>query len=129
MSKVKLDRQAHGEYALNDLVCELSLFCDNETIRKVEHSMLESSLQREWDLSGDFKLVQGRNKEVDLVLQELEEVAWRAAGQFNQDEVSHLQEMVMVGRGGDSFDRAFVEQDMGSLINFFNRVNSFDERI
>jgi hypothetical protein len=37
-------------------------------------------LKKEWNLASDFKLVDHRNKEIDLVLEELEEIAWRTSG-------------------------------------------------
>ena len=36
ISKVAIDRDRHGQYAVNDLVLELSHFLDEEVINKVE---------------------------------------------------------------------------------------------
>lgn len=44
--------------------------------------MLSERLRKEWGLSKDFKVVESRNKEISLVLNELEEMAYRAAGEF-----------------------------------------------
>jgi len=37
-------------------------------------------LKKEWQLQSDFKLVEQRNKEIDIVQEELEELAWRTSG-------------------------------------------------
>ena len=69
---------------MNDLVLELSHFIDPEMIRKVEVGLLEANLRRKWQLSEDFNLIERRNKEIDLVMHEMEEVSWRAADMFDQ---------------------------------------------
>lgn len=46
---VELKRDSmHGEYALNDIVVELSHFLDVDTLRNVELSCLEDTLRKEW---------------------------------------------------------------------------------
>lgn len=65
-------------------------------------------MKKEWNLASDFKLVDHRNKEIDLVLEELEEIAWRTSGQFTQNEVKAIKDMFLVGRGQDHFDRQFL---------------------
>lgn len=77
---VSLPRSTFGNFALNDLCVELAQVLDKEVIRNVEISCLQSELKKEWNLQQDFNLVETRNKEIDLVLQELEETAWRIAG-------------------------------------------------
>jgi hypothetical protein len=42
--------------------------------------MFGDRLRKEWGLSKDFKVVDTRNKEISLVLNEMEELAWRSAG-------------------------------------------------
>ena len=61
-------------------------FVDDQTVRKVELQVLEDSLKSKWKLNSDFRLVERRNKEIDHLMREMEEVAWRAAGQFNAKE-------------------------------------------
>lgn len=56
-------------------------------------------MKKEWNLASDFKLVDQRNKEIDLVLEELEEIAWRTSGQFTKNEIKAVKEMFLVGRG------------------------------
>ena len=58
LPKVQIDRKAHGNYALNDLVLELSNFLEEDTVRKVELSLLEGSLKKTWKLQDDFRLVE-----------------------------------------------------------------------
>ena len=83
LSKVSIQGDLKQDIALSDLVLELSHFVDNDTVRKVELSFLEQKLKDEWELAQDFSLVEKRNKEIDLVMKEIEEVSWRAAGQFD----------------------------------------------
>ena len=59
---------------------ELSHFLDEEVVNKVETEVFGDKLRRDWGLSPDFKVVETRNKEIALVLNELEELAWRSAG-------------------------------------------------
>ena len=58
LPKVQIDRKTHGNYALNDLVLELSNFLEEDTVRKVELSLLEGSLKKTWKLQDDFRLVE-----------------------------------------------------------------------
>jgi len=50
-------------------------------------------------LDSDFKLIEQRNKEIDIVQEELEELAWRTSGQFTDKEVKAVKDMFLVGRG------------------------------
>jgi len=69
---------------LSDVVLELSHFIDHNTVRKVELSVLEDNLKDEWKLADDFGLVERRNKEIDLIMREMEETSWRAANVFDK---------------------------------------------
>lgn len=80
ISKVHLDRDSHGQFSLSDLIVELSHFLDEDVVNKVETEMFSDRLRKDWGLSKDFKAVETRNKEISLVLNELEELVWRAAG-------------------------------------------------
>jgi hypothetical protein len=44
--------------------------------------MMSERLIQEWDLSKDFQIIETRNKEIGMVMNEMEELAWRTAGQF-----------------------------------------------
>lgn len=79
LSRVDIGAVEREQIAVNDLVLELSLFVDNETVKQVEMGLLEDSLRKDWRLSDDFNLASRRNKEIDLVMREMEEVSWRAA--------------------------------------------------
>jgi hypothetical protein len=129
LPKVELLREKHGKFSLNDLCVELSQVIDKDTVRKVELSCLEKKIAEEWKLSHEFKLVTTRNKEIDLVLAELEELAWRISGQFTDRDVQGIKEMLEIGRGEDHFDQSFVKQDFESLDHFLNLTNSYDDRI
>ena len=83
LNRVSIQNEQRNEIALSDLVLELSHFIDPETIRKVELGFLEENLRKEWKLADDFNLVERRNKEIDLVMREMEEVSWRAADMFD----------------------------------------------
>jgi len=77
--KVQFDRDQHGSFALNDLVLELSHFIDEEVVNKVETELFSDRLRNQWGLSKDFQVIETRNKEISLVLNELEEIAFRSA--------------------------------------------------
>jgi len=80
ISKVQINRDKHGGYALNDIVLELSHFLDEEVVNKVETEIYSDRLRKEWGVSKDFKVIETRNKEISLVLNELEELAFRSSG-------------------------------------------------
>lgn len=84
ISRVALERDRHGTFALNDLVVELSHFLDEDVVNKVETEVFSDRLRSDWGLSKDFKVVETRNKEISLVLNELEELAWRSAGMLSE---------------------------------------------
>jgi hypothetical protein len=105
ISRVNIDRERHGGYALSDLVLELSHFLDEEVINKVETEIYSDRMRQEWGLSKDFKAVESRNKEIGLVLNELEELAWRSAGQMDEKDFANIQSMISVKRGKDYFDQ------------------------
>lgn len=87
LNRVSINGSQRDEIALNDLVLELSHFIDPQTIRNIELSMLEQSLRDTWDLQQDFKLVERRNKEIDLVMRQMEELSWRTADMFSDREM------------------------------------------
>ena len=128
LSKVSIAGDLKHDIALSDLVLELSHFVDNDTVRKVELSFLEQKLKDEWELAKDFSLVEKRNKEIDLVMKEMEEVSWRAAAQFDHNEKKYLTDIVFFDRGFDAFDNAFLDMDRESFSNFFDEANNFDSR-
>jgi len=105
LPKVHIDREMNGHFALNDLCMELNQVIDSQTVRDVELTMLEEKIKSKWDLSQEFKLTRRRNKEIDFVLQEYEELVWRVAGQFSERDLQGIKEMLAVGRGEDHFDR------------------------
>jgi hypothetical protein len=98
ISRVALERERHGAYSLSDLVVELSHFLDEEVVSKVETEIFGDRLKKEWGLSREFKVVETRNKEIGLVLNELEEVAWRSAGMLNERDFEHIKAMISVKR-------------------------------
>ena len=86
LNRVCIEDAQRDQIALSDLVLELAHFIDPETIRKVELGFLEENLRQEWQLADDFDLIERRNKEIDLVMHEMEEVSWRAADMFDREE-------------------------------------------
>ena len=77
-------------------------------MRKVELSLLEDTLKKKWVLADDFSLVDRRNKEIDLVMHEMEEVTWRTAALFDAREKKSIEDMVFIDRGHDAFENAFL---------------------
>ena len=88
---VDLQRTKHASFALNDLVLELSHFLDDDFVNRVEMQLISERMRKRWDLPEGFQLMETRNKEIGLVFQELEEVAWRMAGCFNEKDIDTLQ--------------------------------------
>jgi hypothetical protein len=129
IARVNLERERHGSYALSDLVLELSHFLDEEVVNKVETELFSERMRLEWGLSKDFRAVDSRNKEIGLVLNELEEVAWRSAGQFSEEDFAHVKGMLSIKRNKDYFDRQYFENDMASLKAFMAEANYYDSRI
>ena len=66
--KVDFERKQHGDFALNDLIVEVANFLETDTVRKVELSVLEGDLKKDWQLQDEFRLVEQRNKEIDTTL-------------------------------------------------------------
>lgn len=129
ISKVELNREKHGQYALNDLVLELSHFLDEEVVNKVESELLSDRMRHEWGVTRDFKIVETRNKEISMVLNELEELAFRSAGEFDSKDLEYIKGQLSVARNKDIFDKTFFENDMKSLEGFLTEANKFDNRI
>lgn len=64
-----------------------------------------------------------------MVLNELEEVAWRTAGRFNDKDYENVTNMVSIQRNKDSFEKQYYATDMQSMKDFVNDVNDYDNRI
>jgi hypothetical protein len=86
-------------------------------------------MSNEWGLGKDFKLVESRNKEIGIVVGELEELYYRLAGMFDNKDYENIKKMFSINRNQDTFDKAFYETDMKSLQDFMNDANTYDERI
>lgn len=127
--RVHIDRDMHGKFALNDLVLELGHFLDEEVVNKIEAELYSERLRKEWGLSTDFKVIETRNKEIGLVLDELEELAFRSAGMFNDKDVNFIKKMISVKRNKDIIDQQYYDNDMKSLESFMGSVNTYDDRI
>lgn len=128
LSRVSIHGDQKHDIALNDLVLELNNFIDPSSVHKVEMALLEDSLKNKWQLGADFNLVEHRNREIDLVMSQMEEKSWRAAAVFDQRDKQYIEEMVFFDRGLDAFDNAFLEMDRASFSEFFDEANSFDQR-
>lgn len=102
---VQLDRQKHKKFALNDLVLELSHFVDSETVDKVEMQLMSKRIKNEWGLEDNFKIIETRNKEINLVLKEMEEIAWRYSAALDNEDMSSMHDMLSIGRNKDYFDK------------------------
>lgn len=97
---------------------ELSHFLDEEVVNRVEMEVMSDRLRKEWDLPQEFKIIETRNKEIGITLNELEEVAWRMAGRYDDGEINTLKAMFSINRNKDSFDKAFYDNDMQSMKDF-----------
>lgn len=128
LGKVNLSEEEVQHFSISDLVYELNHFVDPATVRKIEFALMEDDIKREWNLKGDFTIVEQRNKEVDLALKEIEELAWRMASQFNPREKQGIKDVISIGRNLEAFDKEFYETDMKSFEEFFELANQFDDR-
>jgi len=126
---VEIDRKQHGAYALSDLILEISHFLDEDVINRVETQMLSNRIKSDWSLPKSFQIIETRNKEISLVLKELEEVAWRMAGKFEDKDSDSLKKMFSIQRNRDYFDRQFYDTDMQSMEQFIAEANVYDSRI
>lgn len=108
---------------------ELSHFIDEETVNRVEIQMLSDRVKKEWNLPEDFNIIETRNKEIGMVLNEMEELAWRSTGTFDENEREGLTEMLSTDRNKDYFDKQFYDLDLLSLNEFIDHVNRYDDRI
>lgn len=63
-----------------------------------------------------------------MVLNELEEVAWRMSGMYDQKDIKTLETMFSINRNKDSFDKQFYQTDMQSMKEFLMSTNSCDNR-
>ena len=90
--------------------------------------IMSDRIRNEWKLPSDFKIIETRNKEIGITLNELEEVAWRMSGIYTDSEIDTLKAMFSINRNRDSFDKAFYSSDMQSMENFVREANFFDDR-
>lgn len=129
LPRVSIEKEQREAIALNDLVLELGNFVDPETVRKVELGLLEENLKKEWELADDFRLVGSRNKEIDLVMKQMEELTWRVSSMLDKRDKQYIEDMVFVDRGLDAFDNAFLDTDKESFSAFFDEANDYDNRV
>ena len=97
-----------NDYAVNDIILELNHFLDDKTIKEIEKEVFIENRKNEWGLPSDFTLIQLRNKEIDLVLGEIEEKAYRYSGKFEEHELKGMNKMFNVKRGEGIFDSKWV---------------------
>jgi hypothetical protein len=84
--RVRLNIKDHGEFALSDLLLEVSQIFDQQSVRDIELACLQEQMKKDWQLSGDFNMVKRRNREIDQVIERYEELAFRSSGEFTKEE-------------------------------------------
>ena len=130
---MEFSAERHGHFALNDLVVELSLFLDSDTINRVDMTCFEHGVSEAWGLNpAELPVDLGTNsanKEAALVRLELEEMAWRESAKFTEDEGERILELINVGRFNDDLETRFKELDQLSFYDFINEANEKDDRI
>mmetsp|Transcript_30076 Transcript_30076/g.29577 ORF Transcript_30076/g.29577 Transcript_30076/m.29577 type:complete len:316 (+) Transcript_30076:378-1325(+) len=114
-------------YALNDIALELDHFIDDEIINNLQKEIKVENLKDLWDLSPDYRFTERRNKEIDLVLGELEEKAYRYGGQFTDQEIEGMKRMYKINRGEGIFDQQWLPLDVKEFEDF--EFNKFDDRL
>lgn len=70
-----------------------------------------------------------RNKEIDLVMLEMEERAWRSAGVIDKHDKKYLEDIYFVDHDIEAYDKAFIDIDRASFSAFFDEANTFDSRM
>lgn len=103
-----VDINGLNDFAVNDIVLELNHFLDGKTLRDIEKEVFIENKKNEWGLSSDFTLTEARNKEIDLVLGEIEEKAYRYSGKLEDFELKGINKMFNVKRGEGVFDQKWV---------------------
>lgn len=93
---VEINRKQHTNFSVNDLVLELGHFLDEEVVNRVELQVLSERIKKEWELPESFQLIETRNKEIGMTLNELEELAWRMAGQYDEKDIKSLEAMFSI---------------------------------
>ena len=133
ISQVEFSAERHGHFALNDLVVELGVFLDSDTVNRVDLTCFEHGMSQAWGLSPHELPVDlganSANKESALVRLELEEMAWREAAKFTEDEGERILDLTNVGRYDDALEKRFKELDAESFYDFMGQVNEKDDRI
>lgn len=77
---VDLNIEEHGQFALSDLILELQHFIDDDFVNRIEQQMISERVKKTWELPQDFQVIETRNKEIGIIINELEEIAWRMSG-------------------------------------------------
>jgi hypothetical protein len=98
-------------------------------VDKVETDIYSQVMSSEWGLGRDFKIVESRNKEIGIVINELEEVFYRTSGMFDDKDLESVTKMLSIKRNKDTFDKQFYDNDMKSLKDFMMDANYYDQRI
>lgn len=80
MPNVDLNIEEHGQFALSDLILELQHFIDDDFVNRIEQQMISERVKKTWELPQDFQVIETRNKEIGIIINELEEIAWRMSG-------------------------------------------------
>lgn len=103
-----VDISGLNNFAVNDIVLELNHFLDGKVIRDIEKEVFIENRRNEWGLSSDFTLTEARNKEIDLVLGEIEEKSYRYSGKLEDYELKGINKMFNIKRGEGKFDAQWV---------------------
>ena len=118
------------EFALNELAVEMAHFINPGTVKRVELEVWGDVIKVRWGLPAHFTVSEGRNFEVDLIVQEMEEKSWREAGRFSEEDYQNVRRMTSVHRGSGDFDRVLLPMDEASLREFMLETsNPYDSRV
>lgn len=89
-----VDFEGLENFSLNDLCVEMGSMIDIDTLNRLQFEIYSENQKSDWSLPDDYELTRERNKEIDLLLGELEENAFRKAGAFDDDDLKGLESMV-----------------------------------
>ena len=103
--KVSINSENHGQFALSDVLLEVSQVFDQQSVRDIELSCFQQLKKEQWNLSNEFNMVKRRNREIDQVIKRYEEMSFRAGGEFTTAEQKSISDIFNNGRGTDYYDR------------------------
>jgi len=116
-------------YALIDLLHEMSLFINGEMVESFERAWILEANSKDWGI--DSSLV---SKNIDInnstlsVVDMMEEIKWEKANMFQEEEMKHILDLFSIHRGNTKKDKILLENDNQSMKDFLIEINNYEGR-